>query len=393
MTGGWFDRLACRAAMMLSAIFAGALPAVAEDGQTSPASSQTESVDIDMFAPTGPALITLGAAPRRNAVPGAFKEISFEVGNTGNEAWAAAVTTYPYWLAETRQTLEHYRNETRLAERILARTQLGIGLARADGETERTSVGIGMQTQLLDRQDYRFDHKAYACVRDAWQLHRGDDAASDLGVLASQAAESDPDSDEFEVDGFPLANDDGGAASAYLAAVNGCRTKSIERLLAAPSWLIGFGTSVARDDVTGAEWEGDGVSIWSSYRLPVYESGRFALLAFVRGDLERTFELQDGLRAKGNALAGGSGLALQVTNFRLDLVAEYNDVDLDLPVFGFTEDRFVRYSAVADIRLQRGMWIELSGGTVTASDLHDETWGSVSFKVAWGEYLSRIRNR
>lgn len=63
MTGGWFDRLACRAAMMLSAIFAGALPAVAEDGQTSPASSQTESVDIDMFAPTGPALITLGAAP------------------------------------------------------------------------------------------------------------------------------------------------------------------------------------------------------------------------------------------------------------------------------------------------------------------------------------------
>lgn len=364
-------------------------------------SGQDEIVDIDMFAPTGPALIALNAAPRRNAAPGSFKDVSFEFGNSGGGNIVrngVAVTVIPYWMVDQYQTLDHYRTATSRLERLTARTQLGLGAAYSDREVDRIQVGLGVQTQLLDAQDHKFDEESYACIHRAWQNIRLEDGVSDLEniaeTLSSELAENSGEEEieiEIEFDD-PIGSGDETSTRAYLSAVDACRTQSIGRLLANPSWLVGLGTGAAKEDVANSDWEGDGASVWTSVRLPIADRGRIALLGFLRGDMDRAFDLRDDLRASGDALTVGAGGALQFSSFRLDLVADYNEVDFDQMVDGFAQDTFMRYSAIADIRLRRGLWIEISGGTINTSDLHDETFGAISLKVAWSDYISRIRN-
>lgn len=349
-----------------------------------------DQFDIDLFAPSGPAFVALGSSPRKAADPGAAQDFKIDVGNVSDgekSRFGAAISVIPYWWGDKSITLTDYRTNTSKFTRILARTQASLGLARAGGEdTEAIRAGFAGQTQLLDAQDHRFDQESYTCIHNAWQTHRGtqhQDATQSI-IEAIESGQAISDEDLINIQDQELNTDDG-SQEAYLSARKACRDQATQRLLASPSWLVGFGVGARSEEDELASFDYDGLSLWSSYRQPLDTQGRFAAFTFVRGDMDRVFDFDNDLRAKGDSIGVGLGGAFQSPKFRLDLSVAHTHRSFSDTAFD--DDDFQRYTGVADIRLREGFWLELSGGTIVNSDLVDGAFGSVSVKVAWGDYL------
>lgn len=360
--------------------------ALAQDSEAEAA----DRFDIDLFAPAGPAFVALGASPHRVAEPGALQDFKIDFGSIHDgekSRLGAAFSIVPYWLGDRSITLTDYRTEMSRLNRILARTQASLGIARAGGDdTEALRLGFGLQTQLLDGQDHRFDEKSYQCIHAAWTRHRA--PVHDETVLSLvEALQSNPDLSEedlYRLQQESLTADDGSEA-AYLDARKTCRDEAARRLLAKPSWQLGFGVGTRSEEENLGGFDYDGLSVWTSYRQPIGARGRFAVFGFARGDFERVFDFENDLRAQGNGGDVGLGGAYQSPHFRLDLSAA--QAHRSFTEGGFDDDNYQRYSGVADVRLREGIWLGVSGGTVVNSDLVDGAYGSVNLKVAWGDYL------
>ena len=353
--------------------------------------------DVDLFSPTAPAFVVLGASPVNAANTGTNKDYGFDVTNVGDgdkNRIGIALSTTPYWWGRRPITLDEYRTRKSPAARIWARTQISLGLARAGGKTtESLTLGLGLQTQLLDAQDQKFDQRSYQCIHSAWQSLRQpvfEDATRDLaGEIATELERLGPgldDADEINIDEddfFDGLSDN--SEDQFLAAREACQDQAVSRLLAQPSWMIGLGVGARSEADQLTDMGFDGVSLWTAYRHPFDGKGRFAVFGFMRGDLDKNFDLGGDLHGQGNALLAGLGGAYQNPKLRIDVSASATHRDFESRLLD--EDTFLRYAGVVDVRLRKGLWLELSGGAVTQSDFNNGAFGSVNVKIAWGDYL------
>lgn len=340
--------------------------------------------DLDLFGPTGPALVSLDVTARRASAPATPNDFDLDSGDAkfpGANRIGASASFSPYWIGERRITLSEYRNDTGALERILARSQLSAGLARvSNGDVHAWRFGAAAQTQLLDAQDHRYDREAYECLHDTWNRTQRRQHESLAQQLAEAFAEDeDADLDAIQEEGLAVIDSDD-----FETARDRCRDESAWRLLGKPSWLAGAGIGWRSDQNEFGGFDYDGASLWTSYRQPLTQTGRFAAFALARADIDRRIDLDDMVVApKGDAIEAGGGGAIQSPRFRIDLAATYNRNTFDgaLP-----RDDFMRYTATVDLRIREGLWVEGSIGANDGSRFNDGIFGGAKLLVSWSDY-------
>lgn len=350
-----------------------------------------DDYDLDLFAPPGPAMSTLELAPRRAAAPSTPKDFGYDIGSlSGPDAsqYGFAISASPYWIGARNITLEEYRKQTSAVERVFARAQASLGGAYIDADVGHAwRFAAAVETQLLDRQDHRFDRAAFDCLHAAWERHRRAEHESAIADIAGALAAEPDVSDEALLEMQARALEGAPGAEGFEAARRQCQDESAARLLGEASWLIGAGVGLRSEQNRFSGFDYDGVSAWTHYRQPLTGDGRFALFAIARGDWERLFDIGLSAPVEADAWEAGGGAALQTTRFRVDLSAAYNERDFRGMI---GDDDFIRYSAVADLRLLRGVWLGASIGLVEGSLYSDGVFGGVSVKIDWGDFRRRF---
>lgn len=379
-----------RAAAGALVLLAGA-PLAAQDESSAIETSNVDTdyqnaddYDVDLFAQPGPALQSLEVAPRRASAPSTPKDFGYDLGSISGpdgDQIGLAVSASPYWIGARRLTLEQYRNDTSVPERIFARSGVSLGGSYIDADGAHAwRLAAAAETQLLDAQDHRYDRAAFECLHAAWNRLRRGEHESAITDIARALAEN-PDIDEetlLEMQDQALAGSAG--ADAFETARRQCQDESAARLIAKASWLIGAGIGLRSDQNRFSGFGYDGVSAWTQYRQPLTADGRYGLFAIARGDWDRAFDIGLPAPVEADAWEAGGGPAYQTTRFRVDLSASFNRRDFR----GLAEDEFIRYAAVGDLRLKRGLWLEGSVGRIEGSRFSDGTFGGVSVKIDWG---------
>jgi hypothetical protein len=346
--------------------------------------------DLDLFAQPGPALLSLDVAPRRASAPATPQDFGYDLGSISGpdgDQIGVAISAAPYWIGDRRLTLEEYRNDTSAAERIFARSEMSLGGSYIDADGAHAwRFALAGETQLLDAQDHRYDAAAFDCLHEAWsRLRRGEHETAITDIARALGDNPDIGEDELlEMQEEALEGTPGGKA--FEGARRQCRDESAARLLAEPSWLIGAGVGARSDQNRFGGFDYDGVSLWTHYRQPLTGDGRFAVFANARGDIDRAFDIGFAAPLKADAWEAGGGAALQTTRFRIDLSAAFNRRNFR----GAADDDFIRYAAVADLRLLRGVWLEGNVGYVDRSLYSDGVFGGVSVKVDWSDFRRRF---
>lgn len=350
-----------------------------------------DNYELDLFAQPGPALVSLDVASRRAAAPSTPSDFGYDLSSVSGpdgDQIGLGISASPYWIGDRRITLEEYRNDTGHLERIYARSQISLAGSFIDADNAHAwRLGAAAQTQLLDRQDYRYDRAAFECLHGAWDRLRRGEHETTIQDLARALAE-DPDIDDeqlLDLQQSGLEGSEGG--DDFGTARRHCQNESAARLLGKASWLVGAGVGLRSDQNRFSGFDYDGVSAWTSYRQPLTADGRFALFAIARGDWDRAFDIGFNAPIKADAYEGGGGAALQTTYFRIDLSASFNHREFRGAV---VDDDFIRYAAVADLRIRQGVWLEGSIGFVDQSIFSDGTFGGLSLKVDWGDFIRRF---
>ncbi len=347
-----------------------------------------DKFDVDLFSPRAPALITLGVSPQNADDAGVFADFGYDfasVGDSGKLGLGVAVSGTPYWWVPRELTLDEYRNGRSPLERISARTQLSLGAARAGTEHhEAIALAFGIQTQLLDAQDPKFDAASYDCVHEAWQRLRRPAHQEAVQDIAAEIAKALQEGKSLDLEALQEQQLQPASSEDFEAARRHCRDEAGARLLARPSWKIGLGLGARSDEPSLGHFDYDGVSLWSAYRQPLDVRGRYALFGFLRGDLHKVFDMQNDLSAEGKAATAGLGAAYQLTWLRVEGAASFNRRDFDTA--GFGRDDFLRYSGTVDVRIRDGLWLEAGGGAFSGSDFLRGAFYSASVKINWGIY-------
>ncbi|MBI1365514.1 MAG: hypothetical protein GC153_06105 [Alphaproteobacteria bacterium] len=377
--------------VLAAAFLATAAPAGAQDAPNANAANDAayqnaDDYDLDLFSPPGPALLSLDIASRRASAPSTPKDVGYDIGSASGpdgDQYGLALSVMPYWLGARRITLEDYRNNTNALTRIFARSEWSAGgsYISADGD-HAWRLGFAMETQLLDAQDHRFDRGAFQCLHEAWNRTRRGEHETAVTDIAKALAENPDMTDEDLLALQQQALSGGAGAGAFDDARRACEDASAARLLAKPSWLIGAGVGLRSDQNRFAGFSYDGVSTWTQYRQPVTKNGRFAFFAVARGDFGRAFDIGLATPVKADAWEAGGGASLQTTRFRLDLSATYDRRNYD----GAKNDNFIRYAAIADIKIVRGLWLEGSVGYIDNSLYSSGAFGGVSVKFDFSDF-------
>ncbi len=393
------------AGAVLGLVAIGATPTIASDADLPPETpsqaaerkkfQSADSFDIDLFAPVAPALISLGVSPRNVSDPGAIQDFDYDIASVGGDlstGIGAAISINPFWIGAQPITLNEYRNEKSWAGRVWARTQVSFGAARAGTENlDAIVLGLGMQTQLLDAQDHRFDRKSYMCIDDIWNRYRRDDHERRLQQAIGEnldVLEQAEDGAEIEID-LPILNGTGEPSQQanlqlYLDERRKCRDGAISRLLAAPSWKVGGGTGLRSEEGSLGNFDYNGGSLWTSYRQPLDARGRFAAFGFLRGDKDVVVDLKNDQEAEADSLLAGLGLAHQRTWLRIDASVAFTRRDFE--DFAANRDDFLTYAGTVDVRLREGIWIGVGGGAFTGSRFTDGGFYSTRLRIAYENF-------
>lgn len=377
-----------RIAALLAAIAALNGAASAQDGERD--YQNADHYDLDLFAQPGAALLSLDVAPRRASAPATPQDFGYDLGSVSGpdgDQIGLAISVSPYWIGDRRLTLEGYRHDTGAIERIFARSELSLGGSYIDADGAHAwRFALAGETQLLDTQDHRYDQEAFECLHEAWnRLRRGEHETAITDI--ARALEENPDIDEealLDMQEQALTGTVG--SRAFEGARRQCQDESAARLLARPSWLIGAGAGLrsGQNDFGGFDY--DGVSLWTHYRQPLTDTGRLAIFANARGDIGRAFDIGFAAPVEADAWEVGGGAAVQTTRFRVDVSAAFNRRNFR----GAPDDEFIRYAAVADLRLAYGVWLEGNIGYVDGSLYSDGVFGGLSVKVDWSDFRRRF---
>jgi len=360
-------------------------PPAIDDADDDADYQNADDYDVDLFAQPGPALQSLGVAPRRASAPSTPKDFGYDLGSVSGpdgDQIGLAISVSPYWIGARRLTLEGYRNQTSAPERMFARSEVSLGGSYIDADGAHAwRLAAAAETQLLDAQDHRHDRAAFECLHAAWNRLRRGEHESAITDIARALAEN-PDIDEetlLKMQEQALAGSTG--ADAFETARRQCQDESAARLIARASWIVGAGAGLRTDQNRFAGFDYDGVSAWTQFRQPLTDDGRLAVFAIARGDFDRAFDIGLPAPIKADAFEAGGGAALQSTRYRVDLSASFNRRDFR----GLAADEFIRYAAVGDLRLRRGLWLEGSVGRIDGSRFSDGTFGGLSVKIDWGD--------
>ncbi|MBI1239356.1 MAG: hypothetical protein GC199_08430 [Alphaproteobacteria bacterium] len=344
---------------------------------------KADAFDVDLFAPAPPALIALGISPENSADAGVYRDFDYDVANLSDgvsSGLAIAASMTPYWIGSRDLTLGEYRNELSALDRILARTNISLGAGLDDvEEVDALSLALGVQTQLLDAQDHRFDEESIACVDEAWERYRApvhEKVASELAARIAEALETGAD---LDIDALQLQLLKEAPADDYLAAWEQCRDRATARLLARPSWKLGLGLAGRSDRSALLAFDYDGTSAWTSYRGPIDADGRYAYFGFLRGNVGKRFDLAANATADGDLVEAGAGLAYQRPSFRIDAYAAWTTIAFDAA--GLEDDEFLKLAGTLDVRVMDGVWVQLSGGANEGSDYFDGGFVSLGLKL------------
>lgn len=387
MTPRRFTGLASRLVVTLCAA-CGAAKAeeIAAPAHAEEAFRAADAFDADLFGPSAPALVTLGLSPKGTADPGALRDIDFDLSNVGTGerlGLGAAVSIAPYWLGARMIGLQDYREGLSRLARIGARTQASLGIAAVGTEHEDAlTLGLGLETQLLDAQDEKADPASYACMDEAWQRLREPVHREVLRAIEEAVARGETDLERVQAEALARAEP---TEAAYLAARKACQDDAIGRLLARPSLKAGLGLSLRSEEDDLAAFAFDGASLWTSYRLPLDPEGRYAGFAFLRADTGKVFDLDDDRQAEGDQGTVGLGLGFQRTWLRLDGALAYHHRSFDEG--GPDDDGFLRATGDANLRLFEGIWLRLGAGSVFGSDLVEGAFYSAGLKMAFDELV------
>lgn len=386
--GAEFTRaIAATIAAMLASGPAFALQAADSASESEADYQNADDYDLDLFAPPGPAMQSLEVATRRASAPATPSDFGYDIGSISGpdgDQYGLAISASPYWFGSRRITLEEYRNDTSEIERIYARSQISLGGSFIDADGGHAwRLAAAAQTQLLDRQDHRYDRAAFECLHEAWNRLRRGTHERTIQDLAAALAEDPETSGEALLEMQQSALEDAGDAGGFENARSNCQDESAERLIAKASWLVGAGVGLRSDQNRFSGFDYDGVSAWTHYRQPLTADGRYALFAMARGDLDRAFDIGFAAPVKADAYEAGGGAAWQTTRFRVDLSASFNRREFRRPV---GDDDFIRYAAVADVRLRQGLWLEGSIGFIDGSRFSDGAFGGATLKIDWGDF-------
>ncbi len=353
-----------------------------------------DSFDIDLFAPVAPALISLGVSPRNVSDPGAIQDFDYDIASVGgnlSSGIGAAISINPYWVGAQPITLNEYQQQS-WPKRVWARTQLSFGAARAGTENlDAIVIGVGVQTQLLDAQDHRFDKESYACIDRIWNQYRRADRERQLQDAIGDnyddlATAEDGDTVEIDIPGFdtPQTAAEDANLETFLAHRRSCRDGAISRLLANPSWKFGGGTGIRSEEGSLGNFDYNGGSLWTSYRQPIDDRGRFAVFGFLRGDKDVVVDMENDLQAEADAYLAGIGLAHQRTWLRIDASVSFNHREFE--DFIASNDDFLTYAGTVDVRLREGIWVGLGGGAFSGSRFTDGGFYSARLRVAYENF-------
>ncbi len=398
--------------MAFTAIVAGCVGATATIGtavaqeSSSPAtttlidrkSDRADNFDLDLNAPTAPGFVVIGATPKDVADPGSIKDFGIDVASfVSNRKLqpGLAISTAPFWWVDRPITLEQYRGikedgvtavDGGLSywQRVLARTQLSVATTGGQDKNKKDGVraGIGVQAQLLDSQDQRFDVESYRCTQTAWDEH----VSEKLDTLRLQAfrdarkrKEKDDSLNRIALRQEFLAKKQAALLANYEKARKQCEKDAEKRFLKASSWMVGLGVAAKSENGDAGDIEDDGASFWSSYRMAFGDAGDKAVVFFVKADADKSFNLDKGKIAEGDAVQAAISFALEEQTWKFGVTASYNYRDFRSGAI--KDDDFLRYSATAAYKVKNGVWVEASGGAVSGAKFDEEGFGLVQLKL------------
>ena len=344
---------------------------------------------LELFRPSVPGFVTLGLSPRRTADPGAFSDLSIDAANlsdSGRSKFGLAFSGQPYWWGHSHTTLGSYQQHTSALERIFARGELSVAAAYTDFSSGYYTLGLGWQTQLLDRQDHRFDKASYDCISRAWNSiskpahQKADDAVLNAIIDNPNLTEAQQQAirDKALKENPPVGFDE---------ARKSCRSVAAQNSLARASVIIGAGVNGRTDDSSFNGTQYDGSSVWATYRQPITDDGFLALQFFARGKFDGTLDVPKTPKlpvfAKGNEYVGGAGIALEQVWWKADISA--SAVEQEFRQSGVSADDFAQATVHGAIKVRDGLWLQGSVGDSFGREFGDKVSFGFNVSVDWDD--------
>jgi hypothetical protein len=341
---------------------------------------------LELFAPTAPALVTLGMSPRRMADPGAFRDIEIDFANISSDdryKLGAAIGGTPYWWLHRDTTIGDYRAKTDRVDRILARTEVSAAAAYVHyAPADFYNLGIGIQTQLLDRQDHRLDPQSFECLTKAWDDYRrpANQAADDavLDYLTSHPDATEEDLTRVRDQALAQAQ---GTATGFATARDSCRIEAGQRALGRSSLMIGGGVNSRTINTRFDGLRYDGGAVWGAYRQPLVKSGFLSLELFAQYRFDGVLDVPknaSSVLVTGDEFTGGGGLALEQNWWKLDGALSY--VDQTYSNVALASDDYAVGVVRGAVKVHRGLWLQASVGDTVGRNFSNDPFFSFNVK-------------
>ena len=380
--------------LILGAALAGvvcAIPAIAEaaSDDIDPKFENARDFKLELFKPSVPGFVALGLSPRRTADPGTFSDLSLDAANlsdSGRSKFGIAFSGQPYWWGHAGTTLASYQQHTSAFERVLARGQLSLAAAYVDFDPGYYQLGLGWQTQLLDRQDQRFDPHSFDCLSKAWEdLRRPAHQAADEAVLNAAAQNPDLSDDQLEAIRDKVLKET--PTTGFDSARKGCRSLAGKASLAKASLIVGAGINARTSDTSFGGTQYDGTALWATYRQPITSNGFVALQFFARGKFDGTLGVPKTAKlapfAEGNEYIGGAGIALEQIWWKADV--SVSGVEQDFQQAGISSDEFAEATLHGAVKVHDGLWLQGSVGDSFGRTFGDKVSFGFNVSVDWDD--------
>lgn len=364
---------------------------------------KNEAADDSVFefsyaSPGSPALPLVGIEGDQIARVDSLRKFSIGLingfsGSSGKPGIAIDFAPY-YAFSSKKLSLGAYRSQLGPAERIAARSKLGVAASFGDKATGRpSSLVTSFSTKLLDAQDGLFDTTFSECVADGklsaffdTTFDRIRDESNKI-PLGERLAFRERRFNELLADNKTVLDKE----------YADCATRLAKSLAVKPSWDAGMGVRLTGAPGRLGHLEAGGTVFWTTLASGIIgareldsEAGPLARLrlravAHVRYTLNETqFDDTFVLQGKKNAAMLVAGLEsapwsdpAKIEHFRWNIQAGWNRQNAVKPT---DEDKnYWRYLGVASFRVANGIWLNGTLGRVSGKGVKSDTTALLGF--------------